>query len=292
MLDNTPSRTAQATAFLRAAHLQIDDPPAVCDDPVAAHLLPLYQRRALSRMGALSRGWARRYRPPGDAFAAMRAQVVVRTRYAEDTLAAARTGDGSHQPAQRYSVLAAGLDTFALRQSAPQIDVLEIDHPATQRWKRQLLHERGLPEPDTLTFVPVDFERDRLDEHWPACTGPEVISWLGVSYYLSRDAIHATLSSLSRCTPAGSRLVLDFWEEPPPHEAGSLLLWGTRIAVALQQEPMRSFFRPGAMAALAGESGWQVAEHLSPAEQNRRYLAQRRDRLRVPGFAHLLHLTR
>ena len=87
-------------------------------------------------------------------------------------------------------------------------------------------------------------------------------------------------------------MVLDYWREPPPTDLSAPLLWGTRVAVALQREPMRSFFEPQDIEALAEASGWRVRENCTATEQNRRYLTTRTDQLSVPSFAHLLHLER
>ncbi len=285
MQEESPSRTALATAFTRALHLCIDDPPPILEDAVALRLLPSYQRRYLRRLGALSAFWRGRYRRRIDALAAMRTQIVLRARYAEDMLVSAREAG-----AGRYVVLAAGLDTFAFRQAPPAIDVLEIDHPATQEWKRGLLSARGLAIPPGLEFLPVDFERSTLGENWPDGDTPDFISWLGATYYLSRNAVAATLKTLAARTRPGSRLVLDYWREDPPTVAGNLLLLGARFAVAMQREPIESLFDPAEIADLAASNGWRVLENLSPEEQNRRYLSGRRDALAVPSFAWLLHI--
>ena len=287
MQEATPSRTALATAFIRALHTRLDDAPPVCNDPVAYDLLPAYQRRFIDRLARLAPSWLRRYRRRRDAFTAMRAQVVVRARYAEDALADARS-----RGASRYVVLAAGLDTFALRQAQPPVEVLEIDHPATQRWKRELLAARGMVVPDNLTLLPIDFEQQSLGSIWSENTEPDFISWLGATYFLSQEAIKATLTTLAERTQPGSELVLDYWRERPATDPASWLLWGTRMAVAAQQEPMRSFFSPAQIEVLAESCGWQVRENLMPTAQNQRYLAARADQLAVPSFACLLHLQR
>ena len=285
MDEQSPSRTAYATAFMRALHLAVDESPPVLEDTIAVDLLPTYLRRFINRQAGLPR-WLRRLRPVDSVGTAMRSQIVVRARYAEDCLREAR-----EQGASRYVILGAGLDTFALRQLAPAIDVLEIDHPATQNWKHSLLRDRGFAVPPSATFLPVDFERASLDELWIDGDSPDFISWLGTTYYLTRESILDTLTVLAGRTQPGSQLVLDFWRERQAR-AINPLLWGTRVAVALQGEPMRSFFAPAEIEALARSAGWQVLESCSPTEQGRRYLAGRRDRLRVPSFAYLLRLER
>jgi methyltransferase (TIGR00027 family) len=286
MLDQSPSRTAYATTLMRAVHVLFDDPPPVLDDQIAYQLLPTYLRRFLRRRAGFPSAWLKQFRSRDLASLAMRSQIIVRARYAEDCLAAARqTG------ASRYIVLGAGLDTFALRQQAPEITVVEIDHPATQRWKQQILQQRSIALPKNLTFLPVDFEHSSLTAAWLDNPQPDFISWLGTTYYLSRKGITETLITLREKTQPGSQLVLDYWRESPAGVFNPLLL-GTRIAVAAQGEPMRSFFEPSDIEQLAASTGWRMIEHLTPAEQNTRYLANRKDRLSVPSFAYLLRLER
>ncbi|MEM7017215.1 MAG: SAM-dependent methyltransferase, partial [Pseudomonadota bacterium] len=260
MLEQTPSRTAQGTAFARALHLYIDDKPPIFDDYIAFELLPVTQRRYIRRLAVLSRFWLRQYRQRYSAFTAMRGHLTVRARYTEDTLAAAR-----QQGVNRLIVLGAGLDTFALRQQAPTIDVVEIDHPATQGWKQNLLKQRKIELPPELTFLPIDFEKTALNDVWIDNASPDFISWLGVTYYLTREAIAGTLKTLAECTQSGSQLVLDYWQDAPPMSLSSPLLRGAQFAVALQGEPMRSFFRPQDIEQLAIECGWQVQENCNPS---------------------------
>lgn len=286
MLERSPSRTALAAAFMRAAHILLDDHPPVLDDRISSKLLPTYLQGYIAVQAAFSSAWFRKYGPRDPATMAMRGQIVVRTRYAEDAVAAARRAGVT-----RYVILGAGLDTFALRQPAPPLEVVEIDHPATQRWKQQLLRKSGFTLPPALTFLPVDFERSSLRDQWIENSAPDFISWLGTTYYLSHDGITNTLEALAECAEPGSQLVLDYWREPPRGVTNPLLL-GTRIAVAAQGEPMHSFFAPAEIEQLAVTTGWRVKEHCTPSEQTRRYLAERKDRLSVPSFAYLLRLEK
>jgi methyltransferase (TIGR00027 family) len=275
-----------AAAFLRALHPVIDAPPPVFDDPLVRHFLPDYQKRFLDRLSALGPRWQRLFRQRRSALGSMRAQIVVRARYADDALADMRAAG----EVCRHLVLAAGLDTAAWRE-AP-LPVVEVDHPATQRWKRETLRRRNQPLPETLRFLPVDFESQRLEDVLDAPGSAQFVTWLGTTYYLSSDAIAGTLAVLAASSAPGSRLVLDFWEEAPPGSQDGVLLWGTRVATALQFEPMRTFLTPAALAGLAADAGWRVIEMVDAAEQNRRYLEGRDDGLAVPGFAHLALLER
>jgi methyltransferase (TIGR00027 family) len=287
MLAGRRSRTAEAAAFLRALHRHIDDPPLVFDDDAVEALLPAAARRLFRRLDRLGRAtwrpsdWRRR-----SGAAQMRAQIVVRARYAEDLLHSAR-----QRGAGQYLILAAGLDTYALRAMDRELPVFEVDHPATQQWKRSLLAH----VPPQLHFMPVDFERESLHD---VLTGsalsrdiPTFIAWLGTTYYLRESALRDTLTSLATVCATGSELVLDYWTYAPIADGrGTLLLAGARLATALQNEPLRTLLAPPVMQRLVTSTGWQIVEHCTPAQQDARYLMHRNDGLTLPSFAHLLHL--
>ena len=277
------SHTAEGAAFLRALHCHIDSAPWVFEDAAVEPLLSLPGQHFLRRLDTLAHPWIAAFRQRRSGLDAMRAQVVVRARYAEDALAA-------HNP-QQYLVLAAGLDTFALRHAGGKLRVFEVDHPATQAWKQT----RMTTVPANLQFVAVDFERTTLAEALALsafdAARSTFVSWLGTTYYLTEDAITQTLHDVRARSPDGTRLVLDYWSEAPLADgrAGALLAT-TRLATAFQNEPIRTLFTPAAMEALARDTGWRVREHLAPVNQNARYLAQRSDGLAVPSFAYLVQL--
>ena len=116
---------------------------------------------------------------------------------------------------RQYVVLGAGLDTFAYRN--PHADrglkVFEVDHPATQRWKRAPLQEVGIALPPSLTFAPVDFETQDLSQQLRAAgfdSGePAFFSLLGVVIYLTEAAAMQSLGIVSRCAP-GTEIVFEF----------------------------------------------------------------------------------
>ena len=123
-----PSRTALRVALRRAAHQLYDSRPLVFDDPIAVRILGPHAEEVQRTPGRMA---SRKPRPHS---VGMRAFVVARSRYAEDLLARAVAAGVT-----QYVVLGAGLDTFAHRNPYPDLRVFEVDHPATQRWKRELL---------------------------------------------------------------------------------------------------------------------------------------------------------
>jgi Leucine carboxyl methyltransferase len=154
MDDRQPSQTALAAAAARAAHLVVDQEPLIFRDPVAAGLI--------GEPGAEMVGYHQR---SGDhiVLAGTRAQVTVRSRYTEQRLA-----ELTDRGLDQYVLLGAGLDSFAYRSPlAPGLRIFEVDHPASQRWKRQLLAAAHLTPPDGLNLVGVTWRPRRRSTAWP-----------------------------------------------------------------------------------------------------------------------------
>lgn len=271
------SRTAERVALRRAAHQLLDD-PRVLDDPLALRIIG---EEAAAELRSTSR-------EAHDSSRAFRAFMAVRSRYAEDRLAQA-VAHGVKQ----CVVLGAGLDTFACRNPHPELHVFEVDHPATQAWKREQLNAAGIAIPASLTFVPVNFEQQVLaDElrHAGFCDSePVFFSWLGVTPYLSHAAFASTLSFIAKM-PAGSGVVFDFAIDR------KLLNPGQRIAadalarrVAAAGEPFRLFFDPAALQEELKGLGFRRTEFLDREHLNARYFKDRTDGLRVRGgLGHLM----
>jgi methyltransferase (TIGR00027 family) len=279
MQESRPSRTAHRVAIRRAEHQLLDD-PLVFADPLAVPILgseaaaALRAGRSRGRRGACS----------------LRAFLAVRSRYAEDQLAAAVA-----RGVRQYVLLGAGLDTFAYRNAhaAAGLRVFEVDHPATQAWKRELLDAAGIGIPAELAFAPVDFERqtlrDALNTVGFRAQEPAFFSWLGVTPYLTRDAFQSTLDFVASTAPLGG-VVFDY-----ALKRSSLNLW-ERIAVhalskrvAAAGEPFQLFFEPRELAEEMALRGFDHLEDLAVKEINARYFTGRNNDLRVKGgLGHLL----
>ena len=169
MRENEPSRTALAVAAYRAAH-QTADGAGIFADPLARIMLGPDADAVMARFEAADPARRR-----------MRLFVAARSRFAEDRLALA-VARGVRQAV----VLGAGLDTFALRNPHREqgLRVIEIDHPATQAWKRKRLAQAGIGVPAEVTFAPVDLEREDLAAALVAAgfemERPAFFHWLGV----------------------------------------------------------------------------------------------------------------
>jgi methyltransferase (TIGR00027 family) len=260
MPDRNASRTALGTAYMRAAHQLLDSPPRILEDPIAVTLLgPAAARRIHDS--------AESYQSPERR--ALRAHVVLRSRFAEDRLASALS-----RGVTQYILLGAGLDTFALRQPpwAQALRILEIDHGATQAAKRARLAAAGLALPKNADFAAIDLEResllDGLLRYRVSLNEPTFFSWLGVTMYLEVDAIDAVLRSVA-AFPPGSEIVLTF--ATPPGDSPSPF---DRRAASLG-EPWESYFEPDELEAKLRGAGFSEVEFLLPEKAEAMYFRRR-----------------
>ncbi len=269
-----PSRTAWGAAGHRAAH-QVLEEGRIFRDPLALAILG----DDADQVVATARDAPHR--------APMRIFIAVRHRVAEDALAR-HVERGTRQ----VVVLGAGLDTFAYRNPFTRLGVrvFEVDHPATQEWKRDALARTGipLPEPATeaVTYVPVDFEHDDLATRLAAggvdLAAPAYFLWLGVVPYLTRDAVDATLRVVAAVPHAGVAFdypnPVDRLSEPAQvaHEAR---------AARMRQigEPWLTYFDTDELSAHCAHLGLAVTEDLGPSEIGVRWFGRSADELPRAG---------
>jgi methyltransferase (TIGR00027 family) len=202
---------------------------------------------------------------------------IGRARYAEDRLEA---GDFA-----QYVVLGAGLDSFALRRPdmLRRLRVFEIDHPATQAWKRERLEVLALSPGDEHVLAPLDFEsetlRDGLDAAGFDWSAPALYSWMGVAPYLTVDAIETTLRAVAGSAP-GSEIAFSYGVTAEyMDDLGREFMTTMRALAAQSGEPIDTFFAPSDAEALVARCGLEVAEHIDREELHARYFAAREDGL-------------
>jgi methyltransferase (TIGR00027 family) len=260
-----PEDTAARVALWRALHVELDSPPHVLADSVGLALL------------APGDSWRDRPDMHPEGTAPYRAGVVARARFVED-LAIRGVAEGVDQ----YVILGAGLDTFAQRRPevAARLRVFEVDQPGPQAWKRRRLGELGYPVPEWLRLVPVDFEAgaswwERLLDAGFDPARPTLVASTGVSMYLTRGAIAATLRTAAGLAP-GSTLAMTFMlpaelHEPELRERFVAVTEAARAAGT----PFLSFFSPTQMLELARECGFRKVRHVSSEELVGRYFAGR-----------------
>ncbi len=276
MIENKPSRTALAVAVLRAVH-QVADTPRVFTDPLALRILgpdgPAVVQAQLS-------GSARHAR--------LRASVAGRSRMAEDALA-----DAAARGVRQYVLLGAGLDSFGCRDALPEVDVFEVDHPATQEWKRRMLEAAGLQPPPRLRFVSMDFERQDLRSTLAQAgfrfDAPALFAMLGVAIYVERAALQASWAMLASMPPGRAELVFDYaadFSAAPEALRGAYQELAERAAAA--GEPWLTYFEPAALQADLLQAGFTSVQDLDAAALTKRLFADRTDGLAPGPFSHFV----
>jgi len=226
-LPREASGTAVGVAVLRAAHMLVDGEPKILDDPVSPDL---FDHAMLDAIRA-----DMRLRDPRAL--ALRSHVLVRSRYAED-----RFRDAAARGVRQYVALGAGLDTFAYRQPAwtHGAKLFEVDHPSSQRHKRERLDAGGVEIPPNLRFVPCDLDArapgDALRAAGFVIDQPAFVSMLGVTMYLAPEAADALFVWVSTLA-TGSEMVFTYARPPAPGDEDALAdraaamgePWRTRI---------------------------------------------------------------
>jgi methyltransferase (TIGR00027 family) len=264
------------TALGRGLHRQEHAQPWVLDDPFA---LPL-----------IGPSWPELYAGIGQLVSEpllrqVAALTVARSRYAEDRLNSSFT---------QYVILGAGLDSFAWRRPdlLRSVRVFEVDHPATQDWKRERVAALALPCTDRHVYAPLDFEtatlRDALSAAGLDWSRPALYSWLGVTGYLAPGAIEATLEVVAGGV-AGSEIVMGYVPTTPfLDNLGAKFLGLFRQLAAQSGEPMDTSFSPSEAEAMAERCGLSVVENIGGQELHEHYFADRSDGLAPLAFERFL----
>jgi len=270
-----PSRTARGAAVHRAVHQRVEG-GAIFKDAFAASILDNETRAGLDEVAADPS-----QRP-------MRLFIAARSRFSEETLAAC-VARGTRQ----VVVLGAGLDTFALRNphEGQGVRVFEVDHPATQAWKRERLKQAALAIPASLTFAPVDFERQCLGEALAASgfrlDRPAFFQWLGVVPYLTRQAFSLTLDFIARVPD--SEVVFDY-AEPFENYPAERRVHVMAIAdnAASRGEPWLGLYQPPDMSGLLRDKGFRTVEDLGLAELTARFYGALKQGLAIGPGGHVV----
>jgi methyltransferase (TIGR00027 family) len=263
MQPGKPSQTALGAASHRAAHQRLEQ-GFIFADPLAERILCEHIDEAMRKAeeNPQRRG--------------LRLFIAVRTRFAEDALdAAIRRG------ATQLVVLGAGLDTYAYRTTkGAGLRVFEVDHPATQAWKREQLAKASIPVPAFLTFAPVDFERETIAEGLAAAGFDPMqqtfFTWLGVVPYLSEPAILATLEFIVRL-PGGAHVVFDYGNPPLPGKDGAYSAAREELAKRVAQigEALKTQFESEELHTRLMALGFREIEDIGPQRIRQKYFEKR-----------------
>ena len=277
MQTGRPSRTAWAVAAHRAAH-QILEGGRIFSDPLALRILG---QDAETVARDAEEHPSRR---------SIRIFVAARSRFTEDALGAA-----VERGVSQVVVLGAGLDTFAYRSKLrDRLRIFEVDYPATQAWKLELLREADIPLPNSLTFAPIDFEHQTLAEGLAAAgfdrSQQTFFPWLGVVPYLTEEAVWSTLSFIASL-PNGAHVVFDYSDPPESLPAKVRAIHDERaMRVASLGEPWRTHFAADALRAKLLSMGFVEIEDLGPSKIAARYFPMSASKASEKG-GHILRAT-
>jgi len=253
MMEGQFSRTALSAAGFRAAHQTVDG-ASIFVDPLAAAVLGEDLPALLERSG-------------DPVLKPLRVFVALRSRIAEG-VARKAIGEGARQ----VVVLGAGLDTFACRIAPVDgLAVYEVDHPATQAEKRRRLAAAAIVTPPHLRFASCDFERQGLAEALADAgfdpNARTAFLWLGVTPYLTPDAVEATLRFVAGIGE-GADIVFDYSNPPASIDSPGHRLFHERMAerVAALGETFRSYFTTPDLHRLLDEMGFSGVVDFGPRE--------------------------
>ncbi|WP_437807614.1 class I SAM-dependent methyltransferase [Sorangium sp. So ce1078] len=297
MRSQRPSVTASLVAALRALYTEMPEPYRLAPDPLAARLVPWplsLPARALALVAGSPAAVSAVHRGLGLAVLGLNYHVALRTRAIDDALREA-VARGTSQ----LVVLGAGLDSRAMRlPELAGVQVFEVDHPSTQRYKIERLASLarsdggGATAPALkaggLARVPVDFERDRLDEALLSAgfrpSEPAFWIWEGVAVYLTREAIEATLRLTAALSAPGSRIALTYGMLPDV----DLPAWAELLIKGMFRslgEPVRTPLAREGMQALLAHAGFRVLSDESTADWAARYWPPQRGIVAIERLA-------
>jgi methyltransferase (TIGR00027 family) len=278
--------------MVRAAHLSWDQSPKIFEDTLALQLSGCESEATLkTQIDHIDAEVARNTNPDfAQTFRrSITAAVVTRSRYLEDEV-----NEAVRRGVSQYVILGAGLDSFAYRRPelAKVLHIFEVDHPATQAWKRARLRAASVELPANLSLVPVDFEKESLIEKLRMSgyrtDAPALFSWLGVTMYLSNDAIFGTLRTVAALAP-GTEIIFEYnVPKDLVDDETQKILAAAMAGAQARGEPQGTFFEPAKLAQQVRKVGFAEVSDLGPDEAEARYFKHRSDGLRPLALSHYM----
>lgn len=296
-MESQSSLTALVSSFGRIYHAE-NDTPVIFDDALSRQLMTEteYQQIQKYMLGGI------------DFFAPDKVSSfdssedmlrwIVQTQIAPTPLARAKFCEDALKTAvlsgtTQYVILGAGMDTFAFRNTdmLNSLQVFEVDHPLTQADKQRRIMRANWEVPQNLCFVPIDFTKDDLAGKLLACGFKKDVktffSWLGVSYYLTKEQIGKMLKTIETLAAEGSSLVFDYATNDlftsPVKRAQNMI-----AMAAASGEPMKSTFDYPELERFLEKYRFLIYEHLTKEDIQQKYFADRTDYL--TAFEHIQYV--
>jgi methyltransferase (TIGR00027 family) len=290
--DTTASMTAMAVALMRSLHTRIDPKPLI-KDPWGEQLVPDWAQDAMASgipqdtTTATSQAVRDSVMRAHPAFA----NVVLRARYTEDAL-----HNAIQQGVSQYVILGAGFDSYALRvpPEGRDLQIFEIDHPATQSLKQKCIAECDRQLPDSVHFLAADLAEEKLADVLGRsafnASQPAFFSWLGVTMYLTREANMATLAAIAHCSAPGSEVAFSYVDQEyfgPGSGRDAEVFTRLQEAVSSMDEPFLSGFHPHELAGDLAKAGLQLEEDMDDIALMQRYDPDGLNRFKSAARSHI-----
>jgi methyltransferase (TIGR00027 family) len=286
MKDAKRSRTAESAAAARAAHFVLNYEPLIFEDPYAEYFIGgkwkwMIQKRAILRLITANFlfGWAR----------PVVGLILARSRYSEDRFEKAFGNDIS-----QYVMLGAGMDSFAMRRPELEevVKIYEIDHPSTQEWKKEKLSRNRFTLPSNVVYIPIDFEKESLSQVLASSNFrneyPAFFSWLGTTYYLTKNAVFDTFKAIASCAAKGSEVVFDYaCTSKDGQIPDTKTIKKVKRFTKRRGEEMLTAFSKEELFDELEKIGFMLQEDLDSDMQNERYFTNRSDGLRAMKHTHI-----
>ena len=270
-IEHQPSKTAMGVAFLRAI-AALDEREEIRGRDDLAEVFLIEQWR-----GALKDRTTRESIAGKVLFPGAYEYILARTAFIDGIVKEALQGD-----IPQMVFLGAGYDSraYRFRHLIKQTRIFELDASATQQSKRELLRKANIIVPEQVVFVPVNFNSGSLSD---ALYGAGFVAgqrtlfvWEGVTMYLPADVVDDTLSFIKSDSPAGSLVCFDYgshWpERPDAYGVKELYRFHETYAPG---EPLRFGIERGRIEPFLSERGFEVVDHLTAADIEKRYLTLR-----------------
>jgi methyltransferase (TIGR00027 family) len=294
MKENQPSLTSMVTAYMRAYHSMYAK-NKIFDDFLAYGLIPDDKRKLIEQHFTLDKQLNTPESESGSDSTNILPPltktnfIICRARYTEDTLEKA-----VNQGVKQYVILGAGLDTFAFRRPdlLGQLEVFEVDHPATQVFKLNRIAELGWKHPAKLHFIPVDFTKESLENVLSRSssydpTAKTFFSWLGVTRYLTRDEVFATFRSITKISPAGSTIIFNYTDLDTFNPEKFPQMQRSHEFFSKIGEPVKTGFDPSMLAEELSSLGLCLEENLNHEDIERLYFQGNTDEYHFNKNGHL-----
>jgi methyltransferase (TIGR00027 family) len=286
-IQHQPSETAMATATMRAL-AAYDEREEIRGPDYLAEIF-LTEDRKSPLKDPMVRQWVMKNKITPGAYEFM----IARTAFFDDVVEHAL-----RENLPQIVFLGAGYDTrpYRFKDLIQDTRIFELDTQPTQQLKRELLHQARIPIPEQLTFVPINFNTDNLEDVlFKAGFSRDqeaLFVWEGITYYLSAQIVDDTLRFVRSNSPAGSSICFDYASLSPE----ALNEDGVKKLRHLMEsdhpaEPTKFGIPQGNLDTFLLERGYEVVEHLTPSEMERKYLSLRDGSSagRVPALFSLVH---